>query len=336
MRRKNHLLALVIPFALTACADSWGAAQRDSPQPRYAMTAVGRLDGAGEARKLIAESDGVIAAIFVSRGKQVRAGEALLEINCALRRAQLTVSEAEERRANQAARALLASEHGTAISAAEARVAAAAAAAREARQRLTSARALVPAGFIARRELETRENAVAVSAAELSAAQATRLGLADRSRRAQIAEARAAADVAAGGVALARTMAGKCFLRSPIDGQVVQILRREGEFSGASQGAGLIEVADTDHLRVRAEIGERDAGNVRIGQRAEIWLDGHDRKWTGYVVEAAQAMGRRSARSLDPTDRFDRDIREVFIAFDDGQPRPPTLIGLRMMVGLVR
>ena len=333
--RRTLPITFVLPLVLAACADSWGAAQPEF-RSLYSVTAVGRLDGAGEARKLIAESDGVIAAILVSRGRQVKAGEALMEIDCAQRRAELTVSQAEARRANEAARVLLASERRTEIEAAEARIAAAEAGAREARQRLTSARTLVPSGFIARRDLETRENALASMGAELSAARATRMGLADKSRRAQIAEARAAADVAAAQVALAHTMAGKCILRSPIDGQVVQILRREGESSGASQGTALIEVANTKHLRVRAEIGERDAGNVHVGQRAEIWLDGQDGKWTGRVVEAAQAMGRRSARSLDPTDRFDRDIREVFIAFDEGQQRPPALIGLRMTVGLIR
>jgi hypothetical protein len=45
-------------------------------------------------------------------------------------------------------------------------------------------------------------------------------------------------------------------------------------------------------------------------------------------------MGRRSARSLDPTDRFDRDVREVFVDFDAGQSNLPTLVGLRVMVGV--
>ena len=334
-----HQAMLILPLAvgLASCADSGSAAQRKAQlEPRFAVTAVGRLDGVGEMRRLVAESDGVIAAVLVSRGTRVNVGEALLEIDCARRRAEMAISQAEARRARQGARAILASENIAGIAAADARVDAAKATAREASQRMTSARALVPAGFIARRDLEARENALAAAGAELSGARAMRASLGDSARRARIAEAGAAADAADGGVELARTMAGKCFVRSPINGQVVQILRREGEYSGASQGATLIEVADTVHLRVRAEIGERDAGSVRIGQRAVVWIDGDDRKWTGHVVEAAQAMGRRSARSLDPTDRFDRDIREVFIALDDRQVPPPTLIGLRMMVGLKR
>lgn len=334
-----HKALLILPLAagLVSCADSRSASQRKAqPEPRYTVTAVGRLDGVGEMRRLAAESDGVIAGVLVLRGSRVNAGQALMEIDCARRRAELAISQAEARQAREGARAILASENVAGIAAADARVEAAKATAREASQRMTSARALVSAGFIARRDLEARENTLAAAGAELSGARAMRASLGNSARRARIAEAAAAAEAADGGVELARTMAGKCFVRSPITGQVVQILRREGEYSGASQGATLIEVANTAHLRVRAEIGERDAGSIRIGEGAVVWIDGDDRKWTGHVVEAAQAMGRRSARSLDPTDRFDRDVREVFIALDDRQAPPPTLIGLRMMVGLNR
>ncbi len=126
----------------------------------------------------------------------------------------------------------------------------------------------------------------------------------------------------------------QCALRSPINGQVLQILKRQGEFSGASQGQTLAIVGDLSRLIVRAEVNERDAAAIRSGQSVEIWTDWEKRHWKGRVTELASVMGRRSARSLDPSDRFDRDIREVFIAIDD--PRPPTLVGLRVTVGFVQ
>ena len=129
-------------------------------------------------------------------------------------------------------------------------------------------------------------------------------------------------------------MADQCILRSPVSGTVLQIMRREGEFSGASQGTPLIIVGDVSRLIVRAEINERDAANVRMGQKVTVWVDGKPAKWKGRVTQMASVMGRRSARSLDPTDRFDRDVREVFIAFD--ATPPPALIGLRVTVGFAK
>jgi HlyD family secretion protein len=91
-------------------------------------------------------------------------------------------------------------------------------------------------------------------------------------------------------------------------------------------------VADLGRLLVRAEIGERDAALVHVGQRADIWIEGTSKRWTGRVSSLARVMGRRSARSLDPTDRFDRDVREAFVALEG--PMPPALVGLRVMVGV--
>jgi multidrug resistance efflux pump len=85
---------------------------------------------------------------------------------------------------------------------------------------------------------------------------------------------------------------------------------------------------------VRTELIDRDAARVSVGQKAEVWLDGDPKRWNGHVIEAASLMGRRTSRSLDPTDRFDRDVREVLVAFDG--PAPPALVGLRVNVGFLK
>jgi HlyD family secretion protein len=153
-------------------------------------------------------------------------------------------------------------------------------------------------------------------------------------RGSEIAEANAAARAANADISVAQSLAAQCTLKSPISGHVLQVLRREGEFSGASQGTPLIVVGDLSQLIVRAELNERDAAKVREGQAATVWVDGKAERWKGRVTEMAGVMGRRSARSLDPTDRFDRDVREVFIAFDNAPP--PALVGLRVTVGLAK
>jgi hypothetical protein len=82
----------------------------------------------------------------------------------------------------------------------------------------------------------------------------------------------------------------------------------------------------------KAEITDRDAWSVRQGMAADIWVDGSAQRWRGRVVALSGQMGRKTARSLDPSDRFDRDTREAWIAFDG--PPPPAVVGLRVYVGL--
>ena len=328
---KNTLPLLALGL-LSGC----GVAQ-STPQPAtspFVATAVGRIDSAEESRQLVAAADGVIAALFVSRGQQVSKGQELLAVDCAPRVQTVGARSAAMSQASAAALTVSEGARGEEILAAQAQYDAAIALRKDATDRLDRTRGLIVQGFITKREVEARENGLTAARAEASAAAAKLAMLRNGSRASEIAEANAAARAAAAETGVARALADQCTLRSPVDGTVLQILRREGEFSGASQGTPLLIVGDLTRMIARAEISERDATSVKEGKRALIWIDGQPTKWKGHVTHLASVMGRRSARSLDPTDRFDRDIREVFISFD-GAP-PPALVGLRVTVGLLK
>jgi hypothetical protein len=91
-------------------------------------------------------------------------------------------------------------------------------------------------------------------------------------------------------------------------------------------------VGNLQQLVVRAEFVEGDAGLVRPGAAVDVWIDGDARRWRGRIVSTAALMGRRTARSTDPAERFDSDVLEAVVGFDGG--RPPALVGLRVNVGL--
>ena len=59
-------------------------------------------------------------------------------------------------------------------------------------------------------------------------------------------------------------------LVAPIDGTILEILRREGESVSAFVYEPVIVLADSSHLRVRAEIDERYVRVVRPGQAVTI------------------------------------------------------------------
>ena len=327
-------LPLIAVITLPSCEAARSNASSTEPRYHFVATAVGRTDSANEARHLIAEVDGAIARIFVRRGDIVTSGDALLSVNCDTRLQEVGAKSASTVKAAAAARQMYQAEHSAEIAAADARIDAAQAALLEQEQKLVVATELSQREFLSKREYAARINDRDAARAQLAMAKANRVHFDDQSRPAEIAEAKAAVLVAAAQTGVARAQARQCVLRSPIDGVVLQILRREGEFSGASQGTALIVVGDLRQMVVRTEINERDAAAVYEGQKAHIWIDGQTTQWRGRVSLMANIMGRRTARSLDPTDRFDRDTREVFVSFEG--PPPPALVGLRVTVGLLK
>lgn len=329
------LLAVLSAQLLAGCTAAVGTEQpAGATRSRYAAVAVGRVDSADEARQLVAAVDGVIEHLLVKRGDAVRAGQPLLTVACAPRLAAASASRAGADQAAAAAETVALGSRSETVTAARQTAAGARAARDEAADRLAQARGLLGQGFVSRREYAAREHALAGAQADLAKAQAQAQLVANGPRISERHAARASARAALADAQGARASAAQCTLTSPINGTVLQILHREGEFSGASQGTPLLVVGDLSQRIVRAEISERDAAKIAVGQVAEIWIEGEGQRWRGRVTSLSSVMGRRSARSLDPTDRFDRDTREALISFDG--PSPPSLVGLRVMVGILR
>jgi HlyD family secretion protein len=330
---RSNVSPLALSLLLVACAEAKGSSGLLESRSPWIATAVGRVDSANEARHLPAATDGILAKVFVRRGDQVTAGQPLIDIDCSPLVAEAEAREADAARAASASRAMAI---GTSADREIARAAVDAAIAELSNEegQLRRADDIYRRGFLSRSGYDTRVQRHVAAQSALRSAKARLDDLESGRRTAELVEASAAAKAARYQATRSAALVEQCTVRSPIAGQVLQIMRREGEHSGASQGVPLIVIGDLSHLVVRAEVGERDAARIRTGQRAEIWIDGNSRHWSGTVTDTARIMGRRSARSLDPTDRFDRDIREVFIAFDG--PAPPALVGLRVTVGLLK
>lgn len=331
---RSLAILAVLPLLLAGCDLAPDDQALASVPQHYLVTAVGRLDSAQEARNLVAAADGTIAELLVDRGDRVRRGQALLRVECAQRRASADAMSAQSEAMQAAAITLAQGARAEEIAEAVAAVGQASASARNLEERRLQAERLIAQGFVSQRDLAARNYEHLAALEAVKAAEARLARLRNGPRQSELDERNAAAGAASRQARAASAMADQCVLTSPIDGEVLQVLRREGEFSGASQGVPLIVVGDLGALMVRAEINERDVALVRPGQMADIWIEGQPQRWRGRVTRLASLMGRRSARSLDPTDRFDRDIREVLIALDGAAP--PPLVGLRLMVGIAR
>ena len=107
-------------------------------------------------------------------------------------------------------------------------------------------------------------------------------------------------------------------IRAPIAGTVLQVNAKPGELAGNAQP--LLVIGDVSALRVRAELDERDLGEIKLGQPAIIRADAfRGREFAGKVsfiapiVERARINNARGQRNVT-----DVDVVEVLV--DLAQP----------------
>src|SRR4029453_19192319 len=74
-------------------------------------------------------------------------------------------------------------------------------------------------------------------------------------------------NVARAELAAAAAAIGKFTIRAPIAGTVLQINAKPGELASPSSAQPLLVIGDVSALRVRAELEERDFGEIKIGRR---------------------------------------------------------------------
>ncbi|MGE3309849.1 MAG: efflux RND transporter periplasmic adaptor subunit [Limisphaerales bacterium] len=216
------------------------------------VAAVGLVEASSENISLSAHLAGVVEEIWVKAGQEVKEGEPLLKLDTRA----LEASRAE-RRAEVAAR-----EAGVEV--AKARVAKARAGLADVRRTLQFAESVSDPRSISAEELTRRRSAVEIAEAELGAAEA------DLSA--------AGAGVVAGRASLKsiETDLERSVIHSPIDGQILQLRIRVGEYASAGPGAApWLVMGRTRPLHVRVDIDEQEGWRVRSDARAEAHVRGN-------------------------------------------------------------
>lgn len=169
---------------------------------------------------------------------------------------ELTLREGDAVRAGQVVARIDPTETQARVRQAEQQASAAQAQVAIGQRQFDNNQALVAQGFISKTALDT-------SLASLDAAKAT--------YQAAVAAAQVARK------ALADTV-----LRSPIDGLIAQRLAQNGERVGVE--ARILEVVDLSLLEVEVLVAAADAARVRVGQPAELRLEGAERSVTAHVA----------------------------------------------------
>lgn len=123
-------------------------------------------------------------------------------------------------------------------------------------------------------------------------------------------------------------------VRAPIDGTVLQVNVRAGELASPSAPQPPVVIGDVSKLRVRAEIDERDYGEIKVGQRVMVRSSafrGRDIAGTVSAIAPLIEAGRIGARGQ--RNLTDVNVAEVMI---DLAERGPLVVGMKVDVYFAR
>jgi len=136
-------------------------------------------------------------------------------------------------------------------------------------------------------DIRTALNTLQDSKAVLAAASAEKAQNVIKAQ--QVAEARAAVDLAVAQVAYSKAQYDKTVIRTPISGTVLALDVQQGETIAAGLAAPtLIRVTDLNRLQVDALVDETDIGSVHLGQSGTVTVDAYpNRKFAANVIKIA-------------------------------------------------
>ena len=262
-----RLVLLGFLLALAGCHGSW-------PWDHHGSAPSIDLSGTVDAREvdLSFQVGGRIQRLFTDEGKTVKAGDVVAELDP--RDLQLA-SDRAKAQANSAQKALASLEAGSRtqdIRAAEAAVRQGNADLEFARAQRDRTAKLVADHFAPPQQLDTANDQVDGAAAKLDQARENLSLLREGPRKEDIEKAAADFEAATAAAATAAQQLAYARLASTVEGVVSVRLAEQGQ--NVAPGQAVFRVAQVDRPWVRVYLGEKDLPRVKLGEPAEVRVDG--------------------------------------------------------------
>jgi HlyD family secretion protein len=105
----------------------------------------------------------------------------------------------------------------------------------------------------------------------------------------------------------------QAYIKSPQDGQILEIFARPGEVVGTN---GIADLGQTSQMYGVAEIYQNDVSKVRVGQKVKIASNSLPSKLQGTVERVGVQIKRQNTINADPSSNIDDRIVEVHVALD--------------------
>lgn len=302
-----------------------------SPFPVF-VAGAGLIEPASEAIAVGTPVSGIVTKIQVKVGDRVKTGQPLFSLDDRSLQGQLAVQQAALEVAHQQLIRLKAMPRPEQIPAARARVDQQRAIHADQQAQLVRLESLSDPRAVSQDDLAKRRFSVQSAKAQLDQAQSDLDLLLAGSWQPDLAVAQAQVTSAQAAVDQTRIELDRLIIRSSIDGQVLQVKIRLGEFALAGiTSAPLMTLGDTQRFHVRVDIDENDAWRVQPQTKAVAFARGNRDiqtplsfvRFEPYVVPKKSLTG-------ESTERVDTRVLQVIFSFDPANL--PLYIGQQMDV----
>ncbi len=279
LKKTTFYIAIVGAAATAVMASRMSSAQPDAPPPvepspkpyETSVAAAGIIEALSENVAIGVPDAGLVTKVHVNVSDAVREGQPLFTLDTRELQSQLTVNEANAAVAEATLRRL--------------------------QDQLARLKGVNDPRAVSAEEVRTKENDVAVAAAQLEMA------------RAQVAQNK---------VRLERMT-----VVAPRAGTVLQVNIRPGEYAAVAPKSAAMVLGDVQRLQVRADVDEQNAPRLQPGQTATAYLKGDSTqpielrfvRIEPYVVPKVSLTGAS-------TERVDTRVLQVIYAFTRPQNRP--------------
>ena len=264
---------------------------------------------------------GIVAKVFVTVGQRVKSGDPLFALDDRKQRADLAVKEAALQEARARLAKLRQAPRAEELPPALARVKEAEALLEEARRQLQIGESLNNVQAIAIDDVNRRRYAAEAAEARLTQARADVKLLEAGSWEPDIEVALANVASAESEVQAARVEIDRLIVRAPVEGNILQVNIRQGEFAPSGATAEpLILLGNLDKLHVRVDIDENDAWRYQPESPAVAYIRGNSQFKTDLKFEYVEAyvVPKRSLTG-DSTERVDTRVMQVVYSFERGK-----------------
>ncbi len=275
---------------------------------------------------------GVVSDVHVVVGAKVKKGDPLFKIDDRDRRADLAVRQAQLQASKARLQRLREQPRAEDIPPAEARVREAQAALTDSENLLRLATQLTDKRAIAEEEVERRRMSVEANRARHEQAEANLALLKAGAWKADVLVAGAELEQVDAVVKQMETDLDRLTVRAPVDGEVLQVNIRVGEYAPTGVLATpLMILGGTDTLHVRVDLDENDAWRFKSDAPAVAFVRGNRELSTPlrYVRTEPFVVPKRSLTG-DSRERVDTRVLQVLYAFD--RAALPVFVGQQMDV----
>ena len=310
------------------------AAAAPPPEAPFAskVAGTGLVEASTQNIAVAANSPGVVTDVYVKVGDRVPRGTPLFKQDDRALAATLAAQKATLQQAIDKLNRLKSAPRPEEVPPAEALVREAQALLSDAQSQLESAQSLGDVRAVSREELTRRRFAVAAGESRLANAQATLALLKAGTWKPDLAVGQADVDYAKAMVDTTQTSLDLLTVKAPVDGQVLQVNVRVGEYAQAGVlSTPLMLFGNVDTLRIRVDVDENEAWRVRAGASAVASVRGNPQLKTPLHFEYVEPyVIPKKSLTGESTERVDTRVLQVIYTF----PRAalPVYVGQQMDV----